>query len=66
VDKLRRERANFAPPERFLEVLAMVSDGHFGWQEYFSPLVHSLERNDHYLVANDFQSYIDMQVRVSM
>lgn len=40
----------------------MISDGEFGWQEYFMPVVHSIEHTDHYLVANDFESYIDAQV----
>jgi hypothetical protein len=40
----------------------MIKTGHFGWQEYFAPLMETIEGTDHYLVANDFQAYIDIQV----
>lgn len=61
---MRAERADFTPPDRFKQIVGMIWDGEFGWQEYFMPLVHSIEHTDHYLVANDFQSYIDAQARL--
>ena len=60
---LRANRSSFEPPPRFNEVLDLIKTGHFGWQDYFAPLVDTLETTDHYLVANDFQGYIDIQVR---
>lgn len=59
---LRASRSSFKPPPRFNEVLDLIKTGHFGWQDYFAPLVDTLETTDHYLVANDFQGYIDIQV----
>jgi hypothetical protein len=62
VDVLRAERGLFEPPEGFKQAVRMIAEGEFGWQEYFMPLVHSIEHTDHYLVANDFESYIEAQV----
>lgn len=61
VAQLRAARASFEPPPRFTEVVDLIKTGHFGWQDYFAPLMDTLEGTDHYLVANDFQGYIDIQ-----
>lgn len=63
VAQLRAARATFVPPPRFTEVVDLIKTGHFGWQDYFAPLMDTLETTDHYLVANDFQGYIDIQAR---
>lgn len=63
VAQLRAARASFEPPPRFTEVVDLIKTGHFGWQDYFAPLMDTLETTDHYLVANDFQGYIDIQAR---
>ena len=49
----------------------MISDGVFGDAEYFEDLVASVndipERgNDWFLLANDFASYMDAQVRPAL
>eukprot|EP00892_Ulva_mutabilis_P012207 jgi/Ulvmu1/9359/UM050_0111.1 len=64
VSQLRANRAKFEPPPRFTEVVGLIKSGHFGWQDYFAPLMDTLETTDHYLVANDFQSYIDIQDKI--
>eukprot|EP00798_Chlamydomonas_sp_ICE-L_P020335 gene20335-27097_t len=64
VAALRAARADFTPPARFTEVVNMISAGQFGWEDYFKPLVDSITGPDFYLVANDFESYINMQDKV--
>ena len=49
---------------RFEHVVGLVRQGEFGWEDYFAPLMDSVTgKADYYLVANDFASYIDAQVR---
>ena len=62
VAKLRAERHAFLPDPRFHEVVRLIRSGAFGWQEFFAPLMDSVEGADHYLVANDFPAYLDIQV----
>lgn len=66
VAQLRADRKDFVPDERYTQVLNMIRNGSFGWADYFSPLINSLEGlagGDYYLCANDFIPYIEMQVR---
>lgn len=65
VAALRAGRKEYVPDERYTQVLAMIRGGTFGWADYFSPLINSLEGvagGDYYLCANDFVPYIEMQV----
>jgi len=65
VPRLQAERAGFHPSSRFRAVLDAVSSGRFGWADYFRPLVETVTGGrDHYLVANDFESYLEAQARV--
>eukprot|EP00475_Leptophrys_vorax_P027913 TRINITY_DN3994_c0_g3_i4.p1 TRINITY_DN3994_c0_g3~~TRINITY_DN3994_c0_g3_i4.p1 ORF type:complete len:758 (-),score=89.66 TRINITY_DN3994_c0_g3_i4:26-2275(-) len=67
VPRLRRERAGYNPDGRFINAIEMIRDGQFGWNDYFAPLVQSLDGTtggDFYLLANDFASYLDAQARV--
>lgn len=52
------------PDPRFLHVVELVRKGTFGWEDFFEPLMESITTGgDFYLLANDFPSYIDVQVR---
>jgi Carbohydrate phosphorylase len=52
------------PDPKFEHVLSMLRTGQFGWEDYFEPLVESVTSGgDYYLLANDFLSYLDAQVR---
>eukprot|EP00475_Leptophrys_vorax_P027910 TRINITY_DN3994_c0_g3_i1.p1 TRINITY_DN3994_c0_g3~~TRINITY_DN3994_c0_g3_i1.p1 ORF type:complete len:762 (-),score=82.95 TRINITY_DN3994_c0_g3_i1:198-2459(-) len=67
VPRLRRERPGYHPDGRFINAVEMIRDGQFGWNDYFAPLVQSLDGStggDFYLLANDFASYLDAQARV--
>ena len=48
--------------------MKQIEDGEFGDKKYFKPLVDSINDmtvgNDWFLVANDFASYLDAQVRL--
>ena len=50
------------PDQRFLTTVDLVRSGHFGWEDYFQPLVSSILGTDYYLLAHDFPSYIETQV----
>lgn len=42
----------------------MIRKGVFGWEGYFEQLIESLTGSaDYYLLANDFPSYLEAQVR---
>ncbi|KAK9859846.1 hypothetical protein WJX84_005863 [Apatococcus fuscideae] len=64
VPKLRQERIQLRPDQRFLDTVDLVRSGHFGWEDYFQPLVSSILGTDYYLLANDFPSYVDTQERI--
>ena len=41
----------------------MIRTGTFGWEDYFEPLIGSVTgERDYYLLANDFNSYLEAQV----
>ena len=44
--------------------MSLIRKGVFGWADFFEPLVDSVTTGgDYYLLANDFPSYIEAQVR---
>jgi starch phosphorylase len=48
---------------RFDHVVGLVRAGHFGWEDYFGPIMDAITSGgDFYLVANDFPGYLDAQV----
>ena len=52
------------PDPRFEAVLNLIRSGEFGWEGYFAQLIDSLSgSSDYYLLANDFPSYLEAQVR---
>lgn len=52
------------PDPRFEGALGMIRSGVFGWEGYFEQLIESLSgSSDYYLLANDFPSYLQAQVR---
>lgn len=59
---MRQERIQLRPDQRFLDTVDLIRSGHFGWEDYFQPLVSSILGTDYYLLANDFPSYVDTQV----
>lgn len=65
VPRLRLEREGYQPDPQFQHAINLVQNGHFGWADYFQPLVDSVTGSrDYYLLANDFASYLDAQERV--
>ena len=72
VEPARAERAagKFVPPESFTAVMDCIKAGTFGEPGEFDELLWSLEgnegfgRGDYFLVAKDFQSYIECQAKV--
>ncbi|CAI5489372.1 unnamed protein product [Closterium sp. Naga37s-1] len=67
VPQLREERRTFTPCRNFTRVVGMIRSGYFGWTEFFAPLMDSIDGpgNDYYLLANDFSTYLEAQVRPS-
>ncbi|CAI5948349.1 unnamed protein product [Closterium sp. NIES-64] len=67
VPRLREERRTFTPCRNFTRVVGMIRSGYFGWTEFFAPLMDSIDGpgNDYYLLANDFSTYLEAQVRPS-
>nr|ABB88567.1 PhoB [Chlamydomonas reinhardtii]ABB88568.1 PhoB [Chlamydomonas reinhardtii] len=64
VARLRAERRNLHVDERFNHVVNMIRTGHFGWEDYFGPVVDAITTGgDYYLVANDFPGYLETQFR---
>jgi len=64
VEKVRRD-VKRPMDERLYRVLHMISQGFFGPYETFRPVIEPLiNRNDYYLVADDFPSYIQAQINV--
>ena len=72
VEPARAERAagKFEPPASFTAVMDCIKAGTFGAPGEFDELLWSLEgnegfgRGDYFLVAKDFQSYIECQAKV--
>jgi starch phosphorylase len=63
VAKLRAERKTLVVDPRFTHVVDMVRSGHFGWEDYFGPIMDAITTGgDYYLVANDFPGYLESQV----
>lgn len=55
------------PDSRFEHVASLIRKGVFGWADFFEPLVDSVTTGaDYYLLANDFPSYIDAQVIITV
>ena len=51
------------PEAPFEHALSMIRTGAFGWEDYFEPLIGSVTgERDYYLLANDFNSYLEAQV----
>mmetsp|Transcript_7226 Transcript_7226/g.27209 ORF Transcript_7226/g.27209 Transcript_7226/m.27209 type:complete len:908 (-) Transcript_7226:221-2944(-) len=72
VEPARAERAagEFVPPASFTAVMDCIKAGTFGAPNEFDELLWSLEgdsgfgRGDYFLVAKDFQSYVECQATV--
>ena len=64
VPRLRRERASHKPDGRFNAVCASIRSGAFGFADFFAPLMDSIQTGDYYLLAPDFNSYLDAQAAV--
>ena len=65
VPSLRREREYFNVPEDFYKIVDQIRSGVFGWEDFFNPVCDAVCGGaDYYLLANDFDSYIDAQRRV--
>ena len=65
VPQLREGREYLQVDPQFLHAINLISSGHFGWADYFNPLVESVTGGrDYYLLANDFNSYLQAQERV--
>ena len=59
--------ATTQPDPRFEAVLNLIRSGEFGWEGYFAQLIDSLNgSSDYYLLANDFPSYLEAQVRPTL
>ncbi|KAJ4830575.1 hypothetical protein Tsubulata_017031 [Turnera subulata] len=57
-----RESSPLKVPLQFARVVRMVGDGYFGFQDYFASLCDKVEGgNDFYLLASDFESYLEAQ-----
>ncbi|ORY86838.1 glycosyl transferase [Protomyces lactucae-debilis] len=62
IEDLRHQHryGNYKPDPRFERVLDVVRSGKFGDANQFRGVLDSLQpRNDHYLLADDFASYLD-------
>ena len=65
VPQLREGREYLQVDPQFQHAINLISSGHFGWADYFNPLVESVTGGrDYYLLANDFNSYLQAQERV--
>jgi starch phosphorylase len=65
VPSLRNEREYFNVPEGFYKIVDQIRSGYFGWEDFFHPVCDAVCGGaDYYLLANDFESYIDAQRRV--
>ena len=65
VPALRSQREYLQVDPQFQHAVNLIQNGHFGWADYFSPLIESITGSrDWYLLANDFESYLDAQERV--
>ena len=65
VPGLRREREYFNVPEGFYKIIDQIRGGTFGWEDFFHPVCDAVCGGaDYYLLANDFESYLEAQRRV--
>jgi starch phosphorylase len=65
VPQLRNEREHFNVPAGFYAIVDQIRTGAFGWAEFFQPVCDAVcGGSDRYLLANDFEQYIDAQRRV--
>ena len=65
VPGLRREREYFNVPEGFYKIVDQIRGGAFGWEDFFHPVCDAVCGGaDYYLLANDFDSYLEAQRRV--
>jgi starch phosphorylase len=65
VPGLRREREYFNVPEGFYKIIDQIRSGAFGWEDFFHPVCDAVCGGaDYYLLANDFESYLEAQRRV--
>ena len=65
VPGLRREREHFNVPEGFYKIVDQIRSGAFGWADFSHPVCDAVCGGaDYYLLANDFESYLDAQRRV--
>ena len=65
VPGLRREREYFNVPEGFYKIVDQIRGGAFGWSDFFHPVCDAVCGGaDYYLLANDFDSYLEAQRRV--
>jgi starch phosphorylase len=65
VPSLREQREYLQVDPQFEHATNLIRNGHFGWADYFQPLIDSITGSrDYYLLANDFSSYLEAQERV--
>ena len=65
VPSLREQREYLQVDPQFQHAINLIKNGHFGWADYFQPLIDSVTGgSDYYLLANDFNSYLQAQERV--
>ena len=65
VPALREQREYLQVDPQFQHAINLIQSGHFGWADYFQPLIDSITGGrDYYLLANDFASYLQAQERV--
>jgi len=65
VPRLREEREGLDISAEFSRAIHLVQCGEFGWADYFQPVVDSVTGGrDYYLLANDFQSYLEAHAKV--
>mmetsp|Transcript_46458 Transcript_46458/g.149039 ORF Transcript_46458/g.149039 Transcript_46458/m.149039 type:complete len:133 (-) Transcript_46458:154-552(-) len=67
VQGLRASRATYEPIEEYTKVLNMIRSGTFGWPDFFAPICDNVSGgsfgNDYYLLANDFETYLEEQAK---
>eukprot|EP00958_Prasinococcus_capsulatus_P024188 scaffold3743_cov389-Prasinococcus_capsulatus_cf.AAC.15 len=67
VPRLRANVASRKTDDRFYHVLNLIRSGTFGWADYFSTLIQSLDTSDggdYYLLGHDFEDYLRAQQEV--
>jgi starch phosphorylase len=56
VTRLRAERKTLSPDPRFLHAVELVRSGHFGWEDYFAPIMDAI-------TTGEWDSGVPMWVR---